>query len=61
MSIIMTNEEARPYFCFKNPELSDWQLELSPGYFVAVLKGNEPNWFWRKMHYLAFGFKWRKR
>jgi len=34
--------------------IGDDSLVLYPKY------GQEPNWFWRKMQYLIFGFKWVK-
>lgn len=44
------------------PEYSNWQCYLfgsgSNGLSMRPLKGQEPNWFWRKMQYLAFGNKW---
>ena len=45
------------------PKRSDWQCEVIGGPTGLVLvptKGNEPNWFHRKMQELCFGFKWRK-
>ena len=44
---------------------SDWYCIISgEDYFSGIVfrpaKGEEPNWFWRKMHYLMFGFKWKK-
>ena len=42
------------------PEYSKWRCEITSGYFFNPLKGKEPNWFWRKMQYLMFGFKWSK-
>lgn len=43
------------------PEPSEWQCHLLPNYILQPVKGTEPNWFWRKMQYLAFGFRWVKR
>lgn len=43
------------------PEASEWECHLMPGYIVCPRKGSEPNWFWRQMQYLAFGFKWKKK
>lgn len=48
---------------------SDWQCYLfgdadrpGPGAVVFIpSKGNEPNWFHRKMQELCFGIQWRKR
>lgn len=48
---------------------SDWQCYLfgdadrpGPGAIVFIpSKGNEPNWFHRKMQQLCFGVQWRKR
>jgi hypothetical protein len=45
---------------FKLPEYSDWKCEIWPGTMLIVMKGKEPNWFWRKMQYLMLGFRWEK-
>ena len=46
------------------PEMSkDWKCELFGTGEALVLtprKDKVPNWFWRKMQYLAFGNKWIK-
>lgn len=48
------------------PGPSEWQCYLSgkPGDMWCTVyrpnKGQEPNWFHRKMQELAFGIKWRK-
>ena len=45
------------------PEQSDWECEMYGTGRCMVYrptKGNEPNWFWRKMQYLCFGNKWVK-
>lgn len=42
------------------PEQSEWRCYLLPHYVLCPQKGDEPNWFWRKMQYLAFGFRWVK-
>jgi hypothetical protein len=59
-------EQQNPYrdFRFPSPEMSEWQCYLfgnKPGGFGVVWrphKGNEPNWFWRKMQYLILGNLW---
>lgn len=50
-------------YAIKVPIPSDWQCELfgiTGGHRIVIrpLKGGEPNWFWRKMQYLAFGNRW---
>ena len=44
------------------PELSDWKCHCFGGDTYGVVwqpvRGEEPNWFWRKMQYLCFGNKW---
>jgi len=49
----------------KFPEASDWQCHLFGGDSNSITwtpaKGEEPNWFWRKMQYLCFGNKWVKK
>lgn len=48
------------------PEMSEWQCLLfggKPGGFYISWrprKGEEPNWFWRKMQWLIFGNLWVK-
>ncbi len=52
----------------KLPEKSEWAVWLmgdygsgQPGAIVYnPNKGQEPNWFHRKMQELCFGFQWRK-
>lgn len=51
------------YSISKNRELSDWKCELfgvPNGITYTPFKGQEPNWFWRKMQFLCFGHKWVK-
>ena len=47
------------------PELSVWQCHLFDGDINGIVytpvKGNAPNWFWRKMQYICFGHRWVKR
>lgn len=50
----------RTHYEFYKEEISEWKCELISGTFFRPKKGKEPNWFWRKMQYLAFGFKWTK-
>jgi hypothetical protein len=53
---------------YKPPEKSEWKVWLMGDYgkspHGAIVyqpnKGQEPNWFHRKMQELCFGFKWRK-
>ena len=55
-------------FFYKMPEKSEWKVWLMGDYgkspHGAIVyqpnKGQEPNWFHRKMQELCFGFKWRK-
>lgn len=46
---------------FERPA-SDWQCRMfgMEYYILRPYKGDEPNWFWRTMQYLAFGNKWEK-
>ena len=52
----------------KQPEKSEWRVWLMGDYgkspHGAIVyqpnKGQEPNWFHRKMQELCFGFQWRK-
>lgn len=39
---------------------SEWQCQLSEGVVFTPLDGKEPNFFWRWMQYVCFGFKWSK-
>lgn len=54
---------------YKPPEKSEWKVWLmgdhkEKGSYGAIVyhpnKGQEPNWFHRKMQELCFGFQWRK-
>ena len=57
-------EESKIKSLDKPPVASDWQCHLIDGPNGLILtptKGNEPNWFHRKMQELCFGFKWRKK
>lgn len=42
------------------PKRSDWQCQLSDGVVFRPLEGKEPNFCWRWMQYVCFGFKWSK-
>ena len=47
------------------PEPSEWKCYLfgsksSQGIVFVPRKGQEPNWFWRKMQFLILGNKWVK-
>ena len=49
----------------QSPDYSEWQCHLfgSDGFGGIPwrpLKGQHPNWFWRKMQYLFFGNTWVK-
>ena len=49
---------------FSNIEGSDWECELfgtGRSFILNPSKGDEPNWFWRKMQYLIFGNKWIRK
>ena len=51
------------YTFIETPEYSEWQcyvFGMGTSLVVRPLKGEEPNWFWRKMQYLCFGNKWVK-
>lgn len=43
---------------------SEWKCYLfggdGGGFVWNPLQGEEPNWFWRKMQFLCFGFRWVK-
>lgn len=42
------------------PERSEWQCRIA-GVTWIPNKGDEPNWFWRKMQYLLLGAVWERR
>ncbi len=46
-------------YYFSNCESSVWKCE-GFGIHYRPKKWQEPNWFWRQMHYLFFGLKWKK-
>lgn len=67
MDITMQNDDytvdTKLTTTIKMTEYSDWRCELFGGpcgIVWAPVKGNEPNWFHRKMQELCFGVKWRK-
>lgn len=44
-----------------SPEPSEYKCHLCGNALVwTPEKGQEPNWFWRWMQYLFFGFRWNK-
>jgi hypothetical protein len=55
---------SRPFGLYR-PAQSEWICHLfgsnGQGISWSPNKGEEPNWFWRKMQYLCFGNKWVKR
>ena len=48
----------------QTPKTSDWVCYLFSSGVGAICyrppKGEEPNWFWRKMQYLVLGHRWVK-
>jgi hypothetical protein len=56
------------FITIKQPERSEWRVWLMGDYgksqhgaiVYQPIKGQEPNWFHRKMQELCFGFQWRK-
>ena len=56
-------------FTLNIPERSEWRVWLMGDYgksqhgaiVYQPVKGQEPNWFHRKMQELCFGFQWRKK
>jgi hypothetical protein len=46
------------------PVYSEWQCKCfgsgDSGLRFRPIKGQEPNWFWRKMQYLILGNEWVK-
>jgi len=41
-------------------EFSEWTCEICKGLIFHPVKGEEPNWFWRKMQYYTLGFRWSR-
>ena len=59
------NEPGQLLHNLQLPEYSEWRCYMfgEPGTYSFTfqpVKGHEPNWFWRKMQFLVFGFKWVK-
>ena len=56
-------------FTINTPEQSEWRVWLMGDHgksqhgaiVYQPFKGQEPNWFHRKMQELCFGFQWRKK
>jgi hypothetical protein len=58
-------ESTAPGSVIEIPEYSEWVCYLfggkpDNGIIWRPLKGEHPNWFWRKMQYFCFGNKWVK-
>lgn len=55
-------ESTNNYKLYTPPVMSEWKCILSGSEAYGVVyrpaKGEEPNWFWRKMQYLCFGVRW---
>lgn len=60
----MSELKLQSYNFIDAPEYSGWKCELfglgEHVLCVYPLKGQVPNWFWRKMQYLILGNKWVK-
>ena len=59
------NSDPQELHVLKTPEYSEWICYLFGGEHDSgigwrPLKGQHPNWFWRKMQYLMFGNNWVK-
>jgi hypothetical protein len=63
-----TNASGIDVGIIKQPQRSEWRVWLMGDYgqnqhgaiVYQPIKGQEPNWFHRKMQELCFGFQWRK-
>jgi len=49
------------YRLFSFPEVSEWELWLNNHTRYQIYKGDEPNWFHRRMQEWLLGVKWKKR
>ena len=66
---VITEEEKKRFEVYTIPatEWSDWKCYMFgnepnlTGLVWTPMKGQEPNWFWRKMQYLCFGNFWVKK
>lgn len=63
---MIEENDNKPVFSISLYENSEWYCHLFGGDDAYGLvwnprKGDEPNWFWRKMQYLCFGNRWVKR
>jgi hypothetical protein len=60
----VSSDYAGKFAFYEAYEPSEWQCELFGAGRLGIVfrprKGDEPNWFWRWMQYLAFGNRWRK-
>ena len=45
-----------------SPPPLTWQMQFGDDPYCVTYKisGKGPNWFWRKMQHLCFGFVWTK-
>lgn len=59
------NDEPKDYYTIRTPEYSEWVCYLFGGSEGNCLswrpvKGDVPNWFWRKMQWFCLGNRWVK-
>ena len=52
------NENSQQYYTIRVPERSEWTVSCANIHYTPN-KGEEPNWFHRKMQEWLLGFKWR--
>lgn len=65
IDISLSSKTLGSLYTISVPELSEWTCHLFgsdglTGISWTPPKGDEPNWFWRKMQHLCFGNKWVK-
>lgn len=58
-------ESGNKFFTIETPKYSEWRCYLfgsrdGYGMIYTPREGDEPNWFWREMQFLAFGHRWVK-
>lgn len=46
-------------FTFSQPKYG-WTVEIAPGFILSIVKGKQPNAFWRWMQFLVLGFRWKR-
>lgn len=50
----------RPELHFWHAPKYSYRVHINDGFVINIIKGQEPNWFYRWMQRICFGFRWEK-